>query len=216
MDRKSRLKENVVVSKINNYIDDLDDRLNETMSVAGFGFFVKMDDLFQILIKIKKELPSEINEAERILADKENIKAQANQAAQDIVDSAERRANSIIEAAEREAERLVSETYVMKKANEEANNVIMDAQSQAKSAISYANNYVSGAFDSILKGIEYLQSDTEKAKDQVINKLSAEEGRYSVAEDVRYSQSSLSSRDYEDDRRDDYKEDLGEYEDYDE
>jgi len=178
-------KGGVAVSKINKYIENLVDSIEDAPGFLGYSW-IKDDDAIVIINKIQSELPDEISTAQDIVARRDTIISEANQRADSIVAQADSRAAAIIEAAEREAERLVSDTYVMKKANQEAHDAIMDATNQAKSAIAYANNYVEGAFDSILNGIEYLKNDTMDAKHKIVNQLQSSESRYNVADDRNY------------------------------
>ncbi len=178
-------KGGVAVSKINKYIENLVALIEDAPGFLGFSL-IKDDDAIVITNKIQSELPDEISTAQDIVARRDTIINEANQRADSIIAQADSRAAAIIEAAEREAERLVSDTYVMKKANQEAHDAIMDATNQAKSAIAYANNYVEGAFDSILNGIDYLKNDTMDAKHKIINQLQSSEGRYNVADDRNY------------------------------
>ena len=178
-------KGGVAVSKINKDIENLTALIEDAPGLLGFSF-IKDDDAIVIINKIQSELPDEIATAQDIVSRRDNIVSEANQRADNIIAQADARAAAIIEAAEREAERLVSDTYVMKKANQEANDAIMDATKQAKSAIAYANNYVEGAFDSILNGIDYLKNDTMDAKHKIVNQLQSSESRYNVADDRNY------------------------------
>ena len=202
-------KGGVQVSKINKYLDNVENIIDESFGVLGFNW-VKQDDLIVVINKIRSELPDEISQAADVMSRKDAIVEEARNKYNDIIEDATREADRIIKRAEEESERLVGDTYVMKKANEQAEKAIKDASDIAKNSIAYANNYVENAFDSVLKGIDYLQSDTLDAKTKIIEKLQATEGRYSVAEDTAYQQS---YEGYIDEGR---KEDIGPYDDYDE
>lgn len=194
MDKKSKrnLQKNIIVSKINKYLDELDNKIMESIGCMGYRL-VNNDNISIFIQKIKSELPEEVDEAARVLAEKETIISEAQEKADNILERATADAEDMIAKAKEKAEEYVSETYIMKKATENANNIILDAQDQAKNAITYANNYVEGAFDSILKGIDYLHDETDKAKTQITERLDSMENRYAVSEetDSQYNDNAL-------------------------
>lgn len=211
---RNSAQKGVVVSKINRLLEDLEEKITDAPGVLGFGI-MKTDALIVLLNKVKVELPEEIDAANQIVQKKDALIADTEQKMQEMIDSAERRANDIVEAAQREADRLVGETYVMKKANQEANAAILDANSTAKNAIEYANNYVAGAFDSILKGIDFLQEDTMKKKDSVLSQMANEEGRYSVALSNSYENTKANNSSKNNSSRyDDDEDDLGDFKEF--
>lgn len=181
--RTKNLQKSLIVSKITKDLDELDDKIRDSFNCLGYAI-VKTDDISVFIQKLKTELPEELEHSAKILSDKDAIIEEAKEKGGQIVDRAIAEAEAIIEEARSKSEEMVSETYVMKKATEQAASIVAEASEQAKNAINYANNYAEGAFDSILKGIEYLRDDTSKAKKQITEKLSDIENSFTPQEEA--------------------------------
>ena len=121
------------------------------------------EEILDILIEIKKNLPSEIKQAAWITEERTSILLEANKEAEDIVKEAERR---IIE--------MVDEHEITRQAQEKSLKIIEDAKIQAREISQgtreYADSKLEEAERSILELLERVQGQ-EDYLEKSLNRL---------------------------------------------
>ncbi len=147
------------------------------------------DDLVHLIDELRHDLPEELEHAEKIMSDRDNI-----------VKTAQLEAEEIIKKAQKKAEHLVDENDVVVKANERARIIISQAQQQSSIIVEQAqqqaqqlqndaNNYASQVFEQLIEhvsrtfqGVQAAEAGLDQAR-QVLQqaKSQMDEQVYSYA-----------------------------------
>jgi len=151
------------IDKIEDMLAKLDEVIDLARSVPFSGkISVEKDALYSIIDDIRgtvydmrKGLPSEMNQARRVMHDRDNI-----------VSDARHKAEMMIKAAEAEATRVLDEHDLTAQAKTIAAQIEEDAKEQAAEFKINAANYIIGMFDDIDNLVEKtLQEQVEKARE---------------------------------------------------
>lgn len=113
-------------------------------ALFGNAISINPDNCYKLIERIRDSLPDVIRDAHRVVADKEQIKAEANE-----------RANKLIAAANAKVEELLAETNIVKRAEEAADTIIAEAKE-------FEENIVSGVkhnLSALLENTEATLSD---------------------------------------------------------
>lgn len=143
------LEEKLCVEDI---IDDIHELLDKAwdLPLSGGKSVVPVKKLRELLEQIRSDLPTEIREAQGIVADREEIIASAKKESQDIIDRATQR-----------AEALVAEQRVVTEAKQLSEEIINDANSKARdaknAAVEFADSMLKRAEDEIVRSLEEIK-----------------------------------------------------------
>ena len=118
---------------IEDLIDEMYDVLDKgwKMPLSAGKVFVDGEEVRQILDEIKDEIPSEVQKAKAIVADRAQI-----------ISEAQREAETIVRVAEEKARALVSQEEITRQAQQKANELISQAQQKFKEMRKASNDYV--------------------------------------------------------------------------
>ena len=125
---------------MNNNQSNIDDLIEEMYDVLDKGWrlpmangkiFVDGEEVKQILDELKEEIPAEIQKAKAIVADRQQILADAN-----------REAETIIRVAQEKQKALVEQDEIVRQAQARANDLIAQAQAKFKEMRKASNDYV--------------------------------------------------------------------------
>ncbi len=147
--------------RVDDLILELQDMVNNARAMPlskDKKVLISGERVFDILDEIEDTLPSEIRQAKNIVADREQILAEAKSNGEDIIRQAEERRKI-----------MVSEHEVTHAAEAQAREIIADAKKKANDITKAANNYV----DDIMKRTDEIVSACAKevnAIDQDIRK----------------------------------------------
>jgi len=114
---------------------------------------INLDRVMEIIDDMKGDLPTQMNEAEGVVRQKEaiikqaelearRIRAYADEEATTIRQLAEEQSNTLLSTSEQEARKLVSDTEIVRMANEKSDEIDADAQKRAEKLVSDAENRV--------------------------------------------------------------------------
>ena len=147
-------------------ISRLLDRLEETINSGKKQMFSNMrlvdaNTCLGILQQIRNQLPNELAEATVLLRDCDNIKSEAEQEAQ-----------RIIEDAKQEAMRLVAES-----------DIIQEAQMQASELVNNAGAYADNLVEQSYEQVNALYLDVENSMRDMLNKVYAKRNSLYVPDD---------------------------------
>ncbi|MBP2635445.1 MAG: hypothetical protein H6Q72_1352 [Firmicutes bacterium] len=104
---------------------------------------VEEDDLARFLDEFREMLPKELEEAKRIIAERQHI-----------LDEAQKEAQNIIEQAKTYVSKLTDESIINKQAHEQANELMNQANRTARGLQSDAVNYADEVFKHVLNNLE--------------------------------------------------------------
>ena len=125
--------------RVDDLILELQDMVNNAKAMPlskDKKVLISGERIFDILDEIEDTLPSEIRQAKNIVADREQIIAEAKSNGEDIIRQAEERRKI-----------MVSEHEITRAAEAQAREIIADAKKKANDITKAANNYV----DDIMK-----------------------------------------------------------------
>lgn len=125
----------------------LDDMENMLIDAARVPFtnkrVVEEDDLARFLDELREQMPKEVDEAKRIIADRQRI-----------LDDAQREAQSIVEQAKAYVIKLTDENTINKQAQEQANEFVAQARKTAADLQTDAVNYADEVFKHVTAHLE--------------------------------------------------------------
>lgn len=126
---------------INDTLDSLDELLEKAWSLplSGGRCVVDADRVLALIDELRNNMPEEIKQARIIVEDRLSI-----------INNAKKESEQIIRRAEEKARGLVKQEAVLKQAQAQANEVLINASTRAKEMRQAANDYA----DSVLKDAE--------------------------------------------------------------
>ena len=126
---------------INDTLDSLDELLEKAWSLplSGGRCVVDADRVLALIDELRNNMPEEIKQARIIVEDRLSI-----------INNAKKESEQIIRRAEEKARGLVKQEAVLKQAQAQANEVLINASTRAKERRQAANDYA----DSVLKDAE--------------------------------------------------------------
>jgi len=104
---------------------------------------IEEDDLAKFLDEFRELLPKELEEAKRIIADRQRI-----------LEEAQKEAQNIVEQAKTYVIKLTDENLINKQAQEQANDLMTQASLTAKNLQTDAVNYADEVFKHVLNNLE--------------------------------------------------------------
>lgn len=143
-----------------------------------FGHLIKLDALDILIKKIRTNLPSELEEARRVLDRQESILLDAEHKAADMVAAAEQRAADVVRYAEEHAERMVEESAITLKAQQRAEIIVSDAEAHVRETVRNVNNYTLNVFESLEENFAQFSDHVTNTKDAIVSNLREFEGSY--------------------------------------
>lgn len=152
--------------KVDELLEQIDDMVDKAVSVplSGGKCLIPADQLRDILDDIRANLPSELRQAQAIVADRGEIVTNAKREAEDIIRNAEDRARQ-----------MVSEEEIVLAARQKANEILISAQQHSRDMRKGANDFA----DDVLKSTEELLTrqvnDLRHARQMLRNPLSKPE-----------------------------------------
>lgn len=129
---------------IENLLDQMENMLVEAARVPFTNKrVIEEDDLAKFLDDLRELMPKELDEAKRIIAERQRI-----------LDEAQKEAQSIVEQAKSYCIKLTDENLINKQAQEHANELVMQARKTAKDLQVDAVNYADEVFKHVLAHLE--------------------------------------------------------------
>lgn len=129
---------------IDNLLDEMETLLVEAARLPFTNKrVVEEDDLAKFLDELRELLPKELEEAKKIIADRERI-----------LDEAQKEAQNIVEQAKSYVIKLTDENVINKQAQEQANELMLQASKNASNLQSDAVIYAEQVFNHVLNNLE--------------------------------------------------------------
>ncbi len=154
------------------HIAKLEEMLNSGRVPGTARTLINMEKVGEVLEELKRELPSQVNDAQTVLRQKEailkqaelearRIRAYADEEATTIRSLAEEQSQSQIETAKGEAQTMLSDSEIVKAAEEKAVEIEQTAQEKATKIVSEAQNKL----NQVLAGAEKDAADRRRGAD---------------------------------------------------
>ncbi len=152
--------------KVDELLEQIDDMVDKAVSVplSGGKCLIPADALRDLVDDIRANLPSELRQAQAIVADRGEIVLAAKRESEDIIRNAEERARV-----------MVSEEEIVLAAKQKANEILLSAQQHSREMRKGANEFA----DDVLKSTEELLgkqvAELRQARQMLRNPLSKPE-----------------------------------------
>lgn len=154
------------------HIAKLEEMLNSGRVPGTARTLVNMEKVGEVLEELKRELPSQVNDAQTVLRQKEailkqaelearRIRAYADEEATTIRSLAEEQSQSQIETARTDAQSMLSDSEIVKAADEKATEIEQSAQEKATKIVSESQNKL----NQVLAGAEKDAGDRRRGAD---------------------------------------------------
>lgn len=139
-------------------VDRIDDVLEKAFSfpLSGGKVLVDAEELRNLLDDIRLNLPKDIRQAERIVADRTQIIADAK-----------REAETIVRVAEERAKALVNRDEITREAQEKANEMLTQARQKSTEMRKAANDYVDDLMQRTDESISMGLAELRKSRQQI-------------------------------------------------
>jgi len=145
---------------IDDYLDSIDEVLDKSWDVpltGGRSSMVNVEKIRQLVDGIRMNMPTEIRQAQRIVADRTEI-----------INSAKQEAENIIRKAEERAKYLVSQEEIYKEALKTAEEIVNDANFKARevrhSAIGFADGVLKRAEDQLTSSLTEIKQSRQSLR----------------------------------------------------
>ncbi|MCQ2514120.1 MAG: ATPase [Ruminococcus sp.] len=153
--------------KVDDLIVQLQDIINEAKAVpfSSGKVMVSSDEIYDILDQIQDNMPTEIRQAKNIVADRKQILTDAN-----------RESENIIRAAEERKKAMLNQNEIVREAQAQAKAILEDAKQKSseikKAANAYVDNIIKRTEDSISAQLDEIRktrtniANSQKSKPQ--------------------------------------------------
>lgn len=131
---------------LHNTLDELEALLDDAPHVPLTGrALVDLDRVFALIDKLRKEIPEGVQQAQRVIRDRDRILAQAREEAE-----------AIVKESQGYAEKLTRESVITQRAEEEANRILDEARREGREVRLGAREYAAEI-------LEKLEANLQKA-----------------------------------------------------
>ena len=138
---------------IEEYLDQLDDMLEQGWSLPGGRRCIDVEKARNVLDDIRLNIPSEIKQAQGIVSDRA-----------DIITTAKREAESIIKSAEERARAMVAQEEITQMAQTKAHEIIAQAQAKSRDMRKAAQDFVDDLMRRSDEGLTQNLADLRKTR----------------------------------------------------
>ncbi len=154
------------------HIAKLEEMLNSGRVPGTARTLINMEKVGEVLEELKRELPSQVNDAQTVLRQKEailkqaelearRIRAYADEEATTIRSLAEEQSSSQLETARNDAQNMLSESEIVKASDEKASEIEKAAQDKASKIVAESQNKL----NQVLAGAEKDAADRRRGAD---------------------------------------------------
>ena len=132
---------------------------------------VPKDELYDLLDELKLRTPDEIKRYQKIIANKDNIIADANDKANTIIEDAKRETDKMINESDIMQEAFARAEQVVRSAEDEANRILMEANEDAGQIRRGALSYAEEMLGEVEKVIDHAYESTKSRCDGLVETL---------------------------------------------
>lgn len=167
----------------------------------GFSFnstqvIVMKEDIYDILDEMKLKIPEEIKRCARVVAQKEQIIASAEEKAEQIIEEAKRQAAMLVQESEIMQQAYLQANEMLSMAGQKAETMYLEAQQQAEVITTGALQYTDAMFQRMESVLALTYNETKKRTDDMLNMLEenlqiVQENRRDLQENVAPSMENI-------------------------
>lgn len=144
---------------LNELLDEMEDLIANSwnLPLSGGKCLIPLEEIEDLLDRIRLSLPKEIKQARMIVSDRK-----------DIISDAKKEADEIIKKAQKEAQKAIEDDEITKQAKEKADDIVANANSRAvemrKSSGEYVDRVLNECENSLVKNLQELRNIHRKIK----------------------------------------------------
>lgn len=144
--------------RVDDLINELEDMMNEAkvLPLTGGKAIIDTETVLDILDELKEAFPSEFGQAKGIVADRNQILAEAKKQAENIVRKGEDKKKA-----------LVDEHEVVRAAEAKANEILTDAKKKANDIKHVANDYVEDIMKRTDETLTAMTNEVRKTRQDI-------------------------------------------------
>lgn len=162
-------------NRIEQLIEELYEYI-EGCKPKGFSFnstqvIVMKEDIYDILDEMKLKIPEEIKRCARVVAQKEQIIASAEEKAERIVEEAKRQAEMLVQESEIMRQAYLQANEMLSMAGQKAEEMCLQAQEQAEIITTGALQYTDEMFHKMESVLAITYNETRKRNDDMLSIL---------------------------------------------
>lgn len=191
-------------SKIEQLIDELYEYI-EGCKPKGFSFnstqiIVARDQIFEILDDMKSQIPEEIKRCARVVSQKDQIIANAEEKAARIIEDAKRQVGMLVQESEIMQQAYLQANEMLSMAGQQAEDIYAEAQKQAEIMTKGALNYTDKMFQEMESVLAITYNETKKRNEDMLTVLEenlriVQENRRDLQENVAPDLESIGDND---------------------
>ncbi len=191
-------------SKIEQLIDELYEYI-EGCKPKGFSFnstqiIVSKDQIFEILDDMKSQIPEEIKRCARVVSQKDQIIANAEEKAARIIEDAKRQAGMLVQESEIMQQAYLQANEMLSMAGQQAETMYAEAQQQAELITTGALQYTDEMFQRMESVLAITYNETKKRNEDMLTVLEenlriVQENRRDLQENVAPTLESIGDND---------------------
>jgi len=152
----------VITIEILQLVDQLEDLLNESWRIPFTStLLVNEEECLRIIDQLRVSVPEELNQARRLLLEKERIIAEAEREAEQIVASAHEQAASMVEGQEAAQPIRERSRAIIAEAERQAEALRRDADEYARQTLEALREQLETLLAQVRKGIAYLETNQQ-------------------------------------------------------
>ncbi len=139
---------------VSNILDDIENLLVEGKHIAFTNLIIiEEPELIRLVDDLRNELPQQLQQAEKIMKDKDEILAEARDEAQRIVEQAKEYAAKLVDESAVVRQSQEKAQLIMEQANAQEQEILERTTQMAQERCDQANQYANQVFDHILAHI---------------------------------------------------------------
>ena len=187
-------------NRIEQLIEELYEYI-EGCKPKGFSFnstqvIVMKEDIYDILDEMKLKIPEEIKRCARVVAQKDQIIASAEEKAERIVEEAKRQAEMLVQESEIMRQAYLQANEMLSMAGQKAEEMCIQAQEQAELITTGALQYTDAMFHKVESVLAITYNETRKRNDDMLSILEenlriVQENRRDLQENVAPSMENM-------------------------
>lgn len=141
--------------RVEEILEDMEELIRDAWSLplSGGKGIISLYRINELINEIRDELPSELNQAKAIIADRSQI-----------INDAKDEASNIISTSEAKAKAMVEKDEIVRQAKEKSEEIVLDAKVHARDIKKAANDYVDDIMRHVDDSLTMAVSDLRKAK----------------------------------------------------
>ncbi len=162
-------------NRIEQLIEELYEYI-ESCKPKGFSFnttqvVVMKEEIYDILDQMKLKIPEEIKRCSRVVAQKDQIIASAEEKAERIVEEAKRQAEMLVQESEIMRQAYLQANEMLSMAGQKAESLCMEAQQQAELITNGALQYTDEMFSKIENVLAITYNETRQRNEDMLSIL---------------------------------------------